>query len=154
MGGSETPASDGARFVRFYWSSSDDMRLVTVAAVLGLIAAAVMAVFGLPSVDIHGPLHRVGIMDPLCGGTRAARLTARGDIQGAWTYNPLGVFATWAAALAVLRLAIGAATRRWLNTHVQWTPRRARFVLAVLAIATIVLEIRQQSRADLLVTSY
>lgn len=136
------------------WSEADRMRIVTLLGVAGLVASFAMAVFGLPPVDLHGPLHRMGIMDPLCGGTRAARLTAQGHLFEAWRYNPLGILATVAAALAAARLAVGIVMRRWINLRVAWTPRRIRLALAVLAIATVVLEIRQQGRADLLLRPY
>jgi len=42
-------------------------------AAAALAAAAGMAVFGLPPVDLHGLLHHVGIMDPLCGTPVAYR---------------------------------------------------------------------------------
>lgn len=136
------------------WSKTDRMRIVTLLGVAGLVASIAMAVFGLPPVDLHGPLHRMGIMDPLCGGTRAARLTAQGHILEAWRYNPLGILATVTAALAVARLAVGIFVQRWINLRVAWTPRRIRLALAVLAIATVALEIRQQGRADLLLRPY
>lgn len=136
------------------WSKTDGMRLVTWIGLAGLVAAAVMARFGLPPVDLHGPLHRMGIMDPLCGGTRAARLTAQGKLVDALRYNPLGILATSAAAVAVLRLAVGLTARRWLNVQVAWTPRRRRIAWALLIIATVALEIRQQGRSDLLLKRY
>ncbi len=52
-----------------------------------LAAGSTMAVSGLPPVDLHGPLHHDGIMDPLCVGTRAAAYTARGEFALAWRYN-------------------------------------------------------------------
>jgi hypothetical protein len=33
-------------------------------ALAGLVGAIVLAIVGLPSIDIHGPLHYAGIMDP------------------------------------------------------------------------------------------
>lgn len=135
-------------------SKTDRMRTLTLLGVAGLVASIAMAVFGLPPVDLHGPLHRMGIMDPLCGGTRAARLTAQGHLLEAWRYNPLGILATGAAALATARLAVGVVMRRWINVRVGWSPRRTRLALAVLAIATVLLEIRQQGRADLLLRPY
>lgn len=48
------------------------------ALAVGTIA---LRVFGLPPIDLHSPLHRAGIMDPLCGGTRAALAAAHGDID-------------------------------------------------------------------------
>lgn len=76
-----------------------------------------MAVFGLPPVDLHGLLHHVGIMDPLCGGTRATAYTARGEWALAWRYNPLGFLAVVAAAAAVLRAVVGLLARRWVTGH-------------------------------------
>lgn len=136
------------------WSKADRMRIITLLGVAGLVASIAMAMFGLPPVDLHGPLHRMGIMDPLCGGTRAARLTAQGHLLEAWRYNPLGILVAGGAALATARLAVGIVMRRWINVRVGWSPRRIRLALAVLAIATVVLEIRQQGRAELLLRPY
>ncbi len=51
----------------------DRRRWLPFCGVLALAIAAVMAVFGLPPVDLHRPPHRVGIMDALFDGTRAVR---------------------------------------------------------------------------------
>jgi hypothetical protein len=110
-----------------------------------------MAVFGLPPVDLHGLLHHVGIMDPLCGGTRAAAYTARGEWALAWRYNPLGILAVLAAALAVLRAALGALTGRWVTLTVAWTPRRVRTVAATATVLLISLTVRQQLPAEVLI---
>ena len=67
---------------------------------MGASIAVAMAIYGLPAVDLHPPLHRLGIMDPLCGGTRAARYAAQGRFEDAWTYNPLGIVAVYGALLA------------------------------------------------------
>ncbi len=144
----------GRPTISIAWSRVDELRIVTIVGVVGLAAAIAMALVGLPSVDLHGPLHHLGIMDPLCGGTRAARLTAQGNFTAAWKYNPLGVLATLAAGGALVRLAIGVLGRRWLNIQVAWTPRRIRIALALLLVASILLEIRQQGRADLLLKPY
>lgn len=130
------------------------MRWITLVGGVGLFAAAAMAQFGLPPVDLHGPLHPMGIMDPFCGGTRAARLTAQGNLVDAWRYNPLGIVATLTAGLATLRFLTGVAARRWLNLRFTWSPRRIRLAVAILVVATIALEIRQQTRADLLLKPY
>lgn len=37
---------------------------MTILGVLALAIAAAMAMFGLPPVDLHSPLHKIGIMDP------------------------------------------------------------------------------------------
>lgn len=39
----------------------------------------------------HSVLHFHGVMDPLCGATRAVCLPAlRGDLGTSWQYNPIG----------------------------------------------------------------
>jgi len=58
------------RPVRLRWEQADRHPTLTPLAAAGLLAAAILAVVGLPPVDLHGPLHRLGIMDPLCGMTR------------------------------------------------------------------------------------
>ena len=128
----------------------DNHRLVTAVGVVGLVMAVAMAVFGLPPVDLHGPLHRFGVMDPLCGGTRAARYTAQGEWALAWRYNPLGIVTVVAAVIATVRLAIGLAARTWLNAYLAWTPRTRRIAVAVGLTFFVVLTVRQQMRAELL----
>jgi hypothetical protein len=105
-----------------------------------------MAVFGLPPVDLHGLLHHVGIMDPLCGGTRATAYTARGEWALAWRYNPLGFLAVVAAAAAVLRAVVGLLARRWVTVTVAWTPRRVRTVAVTATVLLVALTVRQQMR--------
>lgn len=127
----------------------DEHRALTVLAVVGLALAAAMAVFGLPPVDLHGPLHRYGVMDPLCGGTRATRLAAQGDLAGAWRFNPLGIVVVVGAVAVVLRALVGATTSRWLTVRI----RRRRAVALLLLAAAVVLQVRQQLRADLLMSA-
>lgn len=129
---------------------TDQNLVLTITGIAGLVVAVVMAVFGLPPVDIHSPFHYMGVMDPLCGGTRAARLTAQGNWGAAWRYNPLGILATVAAALALVRLLIGVATHRWISVRFVWSPRRQRVAYAIVIAAMVALEVRQQGRADLL----
>jgi len=143
--------SDGRRWVSMRWADSDQYRWVTVLAVLGLAVAALMAAAGLPPVDLHGPLHHLGIMDPLCGGTRAARYTIRGDLRLAWTYNPLSIVAVVGAAVFTGRALVGAITGRWLSAAVAWTIPRRRIVVALTVASLVVLEIRQQMLVELLV---
>ncbi len=124
--------------------------LSTALAMVGLIIATAMAVFGLPPVDLHGPLHHFGIMDPLCGGTRAARLTTQGHLAQAWTYNPLGILAVLGAAAVVSRSGLGLVTGRWVNVDAVLTARQVRVLVTVVLVLSILLEIRQQQRSDLL----
>ena len=123
---------------------------LTLVALLALGIAVTMAVAGLPPVDLHGPLHRFGIMDPLCGGTRAARYAAQGDLGEAWRYNPLSIVIVYGAALAIVRAGVGFASRRWVTLITEWTPARRRWVIAIVVALVVLLEIRQQLRADLL----
>ena len=129
----------------------DGHRVVTAVAVAGTVAAAVLAVAGLPPLDIHGPLHFAGIMDPFCGGTRAVRYAALGQWAQSWRYNPLGVPLLVGGVLVVGRAAVGVLTGWWINDVLGWTPRRRRVVLAGVALLAVALQVRQQQRVDLLV---
>lgn len=115
-----------------------------------LAAGSTMAVFGLPPVDLHGPLHHAGIMDPLCVGTRAAAYTARGEFALAWRYNPLSILVVVGAAALVVRTAVGLLARRWLTLKVSWTLRRLWAAWATVLLLLAALTVRQQLRADLL----
>lgn len=119
-------------------------------AFLALAAAAALAIVGLPPLDMHGPLHKWGIMDPLCGGTRAARFAAQGNLAEAWRYNPLSIVVVLSALLVVGRSTVGLVTRRWVNIELRWTRRRRFWVIAVVVTLLALLEVRQQGRADLL----
>lgn len=132
------------------WAAQDHHRLVSAAGGAGAMAAIALAVFGLPAVDLHGLLHYLGVMDPLCGGTRAAYHAVRGEWSMAWVYNPLGPLAVIGAALAVLRAGVGIAAGRWLTLTVTWTVRRRRLAAAVVVLSLALLAVRQQLVAELL----
>jgi hypothetical protein len=114
-------------------------------ALCGLLAALLLAVFGLPPVDLHGPLHHIGVMDPFCGGTRSVYLTLRGHLRDAVLYNPAGPALVVAALTLLVRAAIGWSSRRWLDVHL---PRRVIIPVAVVILAA--LEMNQQLHAALL----
>ena len=137
-------------FVRLHMEIRDRHSWLTLLAGLAIAIAIAMAVFGLPPIDLHSPLHKIGIMDPLCGGTRAARYTAQGNLVEAWRYNPLGILVVAGAAVAVLRAVVGLVTRRWATLSLALTPQRRRWVLGAALVLLVILEIRQQLRADLL----
>ena len=118
-------------------------------ALTGLIGAVILAILGLPAIDIHGPLHYAGIMDPFCGATRSVYLTMHGQWQAALRYNPAAPLLLLAAAALVLRGAAGWWTGRWVHLRV---PRRAVIALAVVVV--VVLEVRQQSNAALLMAPW
>lgn len=128
----------------------DRYRRVTLASVALLAIAGSMAVAGLPPVDLHGPTHWFGVMDPFCGGTRAARYTALGEWDQAWRYNPLGILTVVSVGLIALRAAAGLLTRRWLTLDVQWSARGRRLAVGLIVVLAIALEVRQQGHAELL----
>ncbi|WP_344215513.1 DUF2752 domain-containing protein [Kribbella sancticallisti] len=133
-------------------SGSDRVPTYTRLAVGALAAGLALRVVGVPSIDLHGPLHYLGIMDPLCGGTRAMYLLTSGDLAGAARYNPV-VFplAITIPALAV-RAAVGWITGRWLTVEPSRSVRRTLWITAVVLL--VALEIRQQSHAALLMESW
>lgn len=159
MATDDSPPHKSTKPVRSYprlgltvsWESCDGYRWVAGFAIAGLLAASVMAVVSLPPVDFHPPWHRFGVMDPLCGGTRAARFTVQGKWSEAWNYNPLGVLTIFGAGAVVLRSLVGVVSGRWLHVWIRWTPRRIRTALAIGVVLVTLLEIRQQLRADLLI---
>lgn len=117
---------------------------VTMGAVVGALA---LRVFGLPGVDLHGPLHRQGIMDPLSGGTRATYALSHGDLSGAWSWNPLVVVLAAAAVAVVGRVAVRAIGGRWVNLYL---PRR--YAAGGLFVLLLTVEVNQQLQADRLMT--
>ena len=128
------------------WEDTDRHGYLPWLALVGLIAAGSMAVWGLPPVDLHGPLHRFGVMDPLCGGTRATRALARGDLATALRFNPIVVLLPIGVAAVMLRAAVGYRTGRWVHVRVRKSPA----LVAILVAATAALWLRQQLNADLL----
>lgn len=138
------------RPVRFVIESRDRYWWATFASVGLLAIAGGMAVLGLPPIDLHGPNHWFGIMDPLCGGTRSARYTAQGHLALAWKYNPLGILTVVTVAALVLRALAGVTTRHWVAVEIGWTRRGRWIAITAVALLLIALEIRQQGRAELL----
>lgn len=111
-----------------------------------MVGASALATLGLPPVDIHSPLHFIGIMDPLCGMTRATRALALGDLATAIRYNPASPLLPLGAALVLARALIGWRTGRWLGFVIRW--RRSAAVLAIVLVA--LLWWHQQANAELL----
>jgi Protein of unknown function (DUF2752) len=103
-------------------------------------------VVGLPPVDLHGPLHYLGVMDPLCGMTRGTVAVLRGQLALAWAYNPASPPLVAGAALALGRWLVGRLTGRWLEVRVG----PGRVAWAVGAVALLVLWANQQAHAALL----
>jgi hypothetical protein len=114
-------------------------------ALAGLVIAVLLAIVGLPRIDIHGPLHYLGVMDPLSGGTRSVHLTMHGHLRDALRYNPASPMLVLAAAALLMRSALGWATGYFLSVHV---PRR--LLIPVTVVALVALEVNQQLHAGLL----
>jgi len=138
-----------AAMLRFAWDTVDRHRPLTLLAVAGVVLGALLATLGLPPLDVHGPLHFVGVMDPLCGATRAVRYAFRGEWALSWRYNPLGIPLAVGGVVFLVRAAAGLVTHRWVTVQLRWS-RRMFLAVALLVMA---LEIRQQALADLLMTT-
>jgi hypothetical protein len=116
---------------------------LTVVAAVGLAVGAVLAAFGMPPVDLHSPLHHLGIMDPLCGMTRGSAATMRGDLREAWWYNPASPAVTAGGFALLARWVVGRFAGLWVDVRVRATP----LVVAVVGLALVVLEVNQQLHA-------
>jgi hypothetical protein len=123
----------------------DTHPLWTRIALCGLLVALLLAVLGVPHLDIHAPPHYLGVMDPFCGGTRSVYLTLHGHLRDAVRYNPAGPILVVAGVALVLRAAIGWSSRRWVEVHVP-----PRLLIAVAVVALVALEVNQQLHAALL----
>jgi Protein of unknown function (DUF2752) len=132
--------------IRVGWSDRDEWRHLTWLALVGLVLAGGLAVLGLPPVDLHGPLHRFGIMDPLCGMTRGVRDVMLGHLGRAVDYNPASPVLVVGGVGAVVRGMIGRMSGRWLTFRLR-TRRPAGWALAG---ALAVLWVNQQLHAALL----
>lgn len=126
----------------------DNARWLFAVVGLSLVGALSLRVGGLPGADLHGPLHRAGIMDPFCGGTRATYVLVRGDLAGAWSWNPLVPLLAVAVLAALVRALVGWTRHRWLN--VRMSRPLAVFGLAAVLVAV---EVNQQLQADRLVNA-
>lgn len=138
--------------VWFEVEHSDRWRAVTWLAIAAAAIALVMAIVGLPPVDLHMPPHYAGIMDPLCGGTRAIRLAALGHWSESWRYNPIGIPLLIICVILVVRAAIGWLFGRWLTLRIHWTRRGKQIAWLLVAVAVIALEINQQAHVELLMS--
>lgn len=131
------------------WQPVDRHGGVTRLAVLGLAAAVALAVFGMPSIESHGPLYQLGIMSPICGGTRAVYYAMQGDLALSLRYNPIGVPLVLGAMAAIVRHLAGTVTGRWLTFRLG----ARRPAIVVLVVLAVVLEVNQQLNAAFLLSS-
>lgn len=125
--------------------SHDTHPVWTRIALYGLLAALLLAVLGLPPLDLHGLLHYFGVMDPFCGGTRSVYLTMHGHLRDAVRYNPAGPALVVAALALLVRAAIGWSSHRWVEVQV---PQQVLIPVTVVMLAG--LDVNQQLHAALL----
>jgi len=132
--------------VRLRWEREDRHPALAPLAAAGLLAAGVLAVVGLPPVDLHGPLHRLGIMDPLCGMIRGTVALLHGRLGQAVAYNPASPLLLGGAVVTLGRWLVGRLTSRWLDATLRRTPR----TVGLAAALVLVLWVNQQAHAALL----
>lgn len=129
-------------------AGGDRLQWLTLSALAFVVGAAALRVVGVPSVDLHGPTHFLGLMDPFCGGTRATYLLLTGDASESLRYNPGVLVLAVVVGLALARGAVGVLTGHWIQFAVRPGVGRALRILAVVAV--LGLWVRQQINADLL----
>ena len=134
------------KWIAVGWEDHDRHRWLARTAAVGIVLAIAMAVFGLPPVDLHSPLHYLGIMGPLCGMTRATRHLARFEMTAALEYNPAVLLVAFGGVFALGRWLHGWRSGRWLSIQID----RRRSVFVVAAVLLVALTVRQQANAELL----
>jgi hypothetical protein len=140
------PRTDTSFWIKVWWDDHDRHRTWTGLALLGIPLTVLVSVLGLPPIDLHGPLHDLGVMGPTCGMTRGAMWFSRGDLARAWMFNPASLLVVPAMAALLARAALGWLTGRWLSMEVRWRP----WLWMIPALLILLLSIRQQLNADLL----
>ena len=143
---SSPPADPRSGVLRLGWAREDRYRPLAPLAASGLLVAGVLAMVGLPSVDVHGPLHYLGIMDPLCGMTRGTVAVLRGQLGRAFAYNPASPLLVAGATLVLGRWVVGRLTGRWLEVRLH----QGLVAWGVGVVAVLVLWVNQQAHAALL----
>jgi hypothetical protein len=98
------------------------------------------------ALDLHSPLHCLGVMDPLCGITRGTVAVLRGQLGRSWAFSPISPLLVAGAVLAVGRWLVGRLTGRWLDATIRPTPS----LWAVAAIMVVALWANQQAHVGLL----
>jgi hypothetical protein len=130
--------------VQLSWQDHDRHTWLAPVALAGLAVAVLFAFVGLPPVSIHGPLHFLGVMDPLCGMTRGTVAALRGDVARAVWFNPASPLVPIGGTLVLLRWAYGKRTRRWLSARL--VTRRLPLGLGIAVV--LALEVNQQLHAE------
>lgn len=135
--------------VAFRSETHDRHPTTTKLAIIGIPIAVLVAVVGLPPVDIHGPLHYLGIMGPTCGMTRGVMWTVRGDLARAWQFNPVALLVIPTMVAVTGRAIYARVTGQWLNLHLRWRP----WLWIIPAVLIILLSIRQQLSVEFLLAN-
>lgn len=115
-----------------------------MAVVLPPVAVA-FARWGIPPLDVMWPMHRLGIVGPSCGLTRAVVALARGEPGRAWQFNPSGFVVAAAVVTLVARALVAVVSGRWFEPVL-----RVRRTGAVAVAATVALWANQQAHAQFL----
>ncbi|WP_408638842.1 MULTISPECIES: DUF2752 domain-containing protein [Nocardia] len=110
------------------------------------LAGTALRVVGVPSLDLHGPTHHLGLMDPFCGGTRATYLLLAGDVSESLRYNPGVLVLAVVVVLALARGAVWSLTGRWLQFTLR--PGLGRALRIVGVVAVLALWVLQQINAE------
>lgn len=142
----ETERADPDRGLRPRLEREDRHPHLRFLVLAGGCAAAFLVVVGLPPVWYHGPLFHLGVMTPVCGGTRSVAAVLHGELGVAWVYNPAGPFVVAGGAALLLRHAVGRSTGRWLNL----AGSRGRVMVVVGILLVGLLWAHQQANAELL----
>lgn len=132
--------------VRFLWESHDRHPTSTRLVLIGIPSTVLLAVVGLPRVDTHGPLHYLGVMGPTSGMTRGVMWGARGNVLGAWQFNPASLLVIPTMVGLTPRAAYGRITNRWLNLSIRWWP----WLWTIPAVLIPLLSIHEQLNVDFL----
>jgi hypothetical protein len=135
--------------VALRWEGHDRHPTTTRLALIGIPLAALLAFAGLPPIDIHGPLHYLGIMGPTCGMTRGVMWTTRGDVFRAWQFNPASLLVLPTMIGLTIRAVHGRLSHRWLNLHIRWRP----WLWIIPAAILLLLSIRQQLNVEFLLAN-
>jgi hypothetical protein len=131
------------------WESRDRHRTWTRIALFGVPLAGLLAAFGLPSIDIHGPLHYLGVMGPTCGMTRGVMWFTRGNLARAWLFNPASFLVAPAMVVLISRAFYGYLTGRWLTVSVRWRP----WLWVVPTLFVLALSVHQQINVGVLLAN-
>ncbi|MGH8916318.1 MAG: DUF2752 domain-containing protein [Acidimicrobiia bacterium] len=143
------PPGLSTRLISVRWEAHDRHPTTTRLALIGIPIATLLAVAGLPPLDVHGPLHYLGIMGPTCGMTRGVMWTARGDLLRAWQFNPASLLVIPTMIGLTGRAVYGRLTGRWHNLHIRWRP----WLWPIPAAVLVALTVRQQLNIDFLLAN-